>query len=198
MIQLFFPSIDSIPKYVNKSFSKHYDYSQVQPMLDCGYSVTDIEKELGYKDGYVSVLIQNHKVILPPDYKKNILNHKPIIRLSKTGEYMGRYNTKMEADRAGFKYGTITRVLNKKQCFAYDSCWFFEDDYISGNFTLPIEKEDHYTLPVEKYDSNNNIIAIYKSIYAAEKDSISNRSEIYRVASGDRKSSHKEIWKFAS
>ena len=36
----------------------------------------------------------------------------------------------------------------------------------------------------------------YDSIYEAEKDSVSTRGEILRVANGDRKSSHKEKWKF--
>ena len=39
-------------------------------------------------------------------------------------------------------------------------------------------------------------VEIYKTIYEAENDSISNKSEIYRVASSDRKSSRNEKWKF--
>ena len=49
---------------------------------------------------------------------------------------------------------------------------------------------------VAKYDINNNFIHRYDSIYEAEKDSVSTRGEILRVANGDRKSSHKEKWKF--
>ena len=43
---------------------------------------------------------------------------------------------------------------------------------------------------------NDNYIKTYKTIYEAEADSLSNKSEIYRVASGNRKSSQNEKWKF--
>ena len=43
---------------------------------------------------------------------------------------------------------------------------------------------------------NNNYVKSYGSIYEAEKDSASSRSEIYRVANGNRNSSRKEKWKF--
>ena len=63
-------------------------------------------------------------------------------------------------------------------------------------FKIPIEDPDKYIVGVDKYDMNGNYIKTYKSIYEAENDSVSNKSEIYRVASGDRKSSRNEKWKF--
>lgn len=65
-----------------------------------------------------------------------------------------------------------------------------------GVFKIPTETTDKFIVSVDKYDMNNNYIKTYKTIYEAENDSISNKSEIYRVASGDRKSSRNEKWKF--
>ena len=45
---------------------------------------------------------------------------------------------------------------------------------------------------------NDNLIKSYDSIYSAEKDSLSNRHVIFRVANGMRKSSRKEKWKLIS
>ena len=70
--------------------------------------------------------------------------------------------------------------------------------YLSGNYQIPNEDFDHFTLAVEKYDMNDNLIKSYDSIYSAEKDSLSNRHEIFRVANGMRKSSRKEKWKLIS
>lgn len=124
------------------------------------------------------------------------MNTRPIVQISKNNTFISRFESKCDADRSGFAYGTISRVLNKKQKFAYNSCWFFEDDYLSGNYKIPKEDFDHFTLAVEKYDMNNNFIKSYDSIYSAEKDSLSNRHEIFRVANGKYKSSRKEKWSF--
>lgn len=51
-------------------------------------------------------------------------------------------------------------------------------------------------MAVDKFDMDDNYICSYDTIYDAEKDSVSSRSEIYRVAQGKAKSSRKEKWKF--
>ena len=43
---------------------------------------------------------------------------------------------------------------------------------------------------------DDNYICSYNNFYDAENDSVSTRSEIYRVAKGDRKSCRNEKWKF--
>lgn len=196
LIQLFFKDINDIPSYIDYSFSKHKNYKNVQPLLNAGYSIQNIEKILNYKPHYVHTLLQAKKVKLPHDYRAKNMNIKPIVRLSKDGEFISRFESKCDADRNGFAYGTISRVLSKKQKFAYDTCWFFENDYLSGNYQIPHEKFDHFTLPVKKFDMDGNYIKSYKSIYDAEKDSVSNRHEIYRVVNGKCKSSKKEKWEF--
>lgn len=196
LIQLFFKEINDIPSYIDYSFSKHKDYKKVQPMLDTGYSIKAIEKELNFNKYYIHTLLQNNKVKLPYNYKEKTMHIKPIVQLSKNGEFIARFENKGDADRKGFAYGTVSRVLIKKQKFAYNTCWFYEDEYLSGDYKIPQEDFDHFTLSVRKFDMNDNLIKSYDSIYSAEKDSRSNRHEIYRVANGICKSSRKEKWKF--
>lgn len=57
-------------------------------------------------------------------------------------------------------------------------------------------EKDIYTIDnINLYLIKNNR-AEYKCIYDAKKDSLSSRSEKYRVANGDKKSSYNEKWKF--
>ena len=135
-------------------------------------------------------------MFLPKDYKEKVFNIRAVIQLSKNGEYINRFCSLSDMNKHGYKVGTVNRVLKGTQKFAYDCYWVFEEDYISGNFKIPTETTDKFIVSVDKYDMNNNYIKTYKTIYEAENDSISNKSEIYRVASGDRKSSRNEKWKF--
>ena len=127
---------------------------------------------------------------------EKVKNIKPIIRLSTNNEFIDRYPTLSSITNDNFATGTVERVLYKKQSYAYNSFWLYESDYLSGNYSIPKVKDDKYLQSVAKYDMNNNFIHSYDSIYEAEKDSVSTRGEILRVANGNRKSSHKEKWKF--
>lgn len=193
MIQIFFPEIKSIPDYIDYNFSKCIDYTIIQKMLDDGITISKIADQLNIKSGTVRSFITSKKVFLPDDYKNKIFNIRPIVRLSKDNRYLEKFNSISDADKKGFKAGTVRRVLKKEQKFAYNSFWVYEDDYISGNYILPTDK---FCTPVEKYDVCNNFIKSYTSIYEAEQDSYSNKNEIYRVASNKRKSSRNEKWKF--
>ena len=151
---------------------------------------------LGNLGKALSDSINNKKVFLPDGYKEKVFNIRSIIQLSKNGEYINRFNSLYDMDRYGYKTGTVNRVLKKVQNFAYGYYWVFETDYINGNYEIPKEEPDKFIVSVDKYDMNDNYIKTYKTIYEAEADSLSNKSEIYRVASGNRKSSRNEKWKF--
>lgn len=196
MIQLFFPNIQKIPEYIDYNFSNCIDFTKVQALLDNGYTISEISNLLKIQKGTIQGFITNKKVFLPKDYKEKVFNIRAVIQLSKNGEYINRFCSLSDMNKHGYKVGTVNRVLKGTQKFAYDCYWVFEEDYISGNFKIPTETTDKFIVSVDKYDMNNNYIKTYKTIYEAENDSISNKSEIYRVASGDRKSSRNEKWKF--
>ena len=198
MIQIFFPHITEIPQYINYNFSDCVDFNLVQDYLNNGYLLKEISYIMNINYNTIASLVTTKKCFLPKDYKKYSHNIKSIIRLSKDGDFLERYETLLSIEQNGYATGTIRRVLAGKQNFAYDSFWLYECDYISGNYVLPTNKFDKFTLPVDKYDEYNNFICSYESIYEAEKDSASSRSEIFRVANGDRKTSRHEKWKFSN
>lgn len=196
MIQIFFPNIKEIPDYVDYNFSNCIDFSKVQKLLDEGYTIKEISSILCLNEHSVRHLSTIGKVKLPEDYKIKMFDIKAIIRLSKTGEFMKRYESLFSLKYDNLASGTIRKVLVGKQDFAYDSFWVYENKYLSGDYVLPNIKEDVFMVPVARYDMNDNYICSYESIYDAELDSVSTRNEIRRVAKGDRKSSRNEKWKF--
>lgn len=196
MIQLFFNDIQEIPKYIDYHFGDCIDYRNVQELLDDGKSITEISKITGIKHGTINALCLQGKVILPEDYKKNILNQKPIVRLTKDDILIKRYKNLSSVKLDGLSPSTIRNVLIGKRKFSYDSFWVYEDDYNRGEYIIPSGDVDHFLFPVDKFDMNDNYICSYKTIYDAEKDSVSNRHDIYRVAKGKAKSTKSEKWKF--
>lgn len=198
MIQLFFPDIGDIPDYVDFNFSNCIDFNKVQNLLNKGLTIKEISKILNLNENSIRYLSVIGKIKLPENYKEKVFNMRPIVRLSKTGEFIKKYNSLYALKKDGFADGTIRRVLNGTQNFSYDSFWLYEDDYVNGNYTLPKIKNDKFLTSVEKYDMGDNYVCSYNTIYEAENDSISSKSEIYRVACGKRKSSRNEKWKFSN
>lgn len=198
MVQIFFPDMKELPDYLDYNFSDCTDFIKVQDLLNERHSIKDVAEIMHIKEGTIRGLITSKKIVLPIGYKDKAYNIKPIIQLAKNGKYLNRFSSLAEANRNGYASGTVCRVLKHLQGFAYDSYWVYESDYIDGNYKIPIEHQDKFDRSVMKKDLNNNIVTVYSSIYEAENDSRSNKSEIYRVASGQRKSSRKEKWLFVS
>ena len=196
MIQLFFQEIDSIPDYVDFNYSNCIDFEKVQDLLDDGFTIKEIAVFMEANENSVGHLVFDNKVKLPEGYKDKVHNVRPIVRLSIDGAVIKRYKSLAEIREDGLADGTIRRVLNGKQNLSYGSFWVYEDDYIAGNYTIPHIDHDKFSSSVAKYDLDDNLVATYKTIYDAESDSRSSRNEIYRVASGNRKSSRQEKWKF--
>lgn len=136
MIQIFFPYIKEIPKYINYNFSNCIDFNEVQKYLDYGYSIAEIAKKLNIKPSSINGLINRKVICLPDSYYKNILHRNPIVRLDKNGNYIETFKTKSEANKKGFKSGTVNRVLKGIQKYSYESIWLYEDDYLLKNYTI--------------------------------------------------------------
>lgn len=196
LIQLFFPEIDVIPKYVDYNYSNCIDFMKVQELIDSGLTIKEAAKELNENENSIRHLSFDNKITLPCDYCSKVFNMRSIVQLSKDGNFIKRYDSLASIRKNGFADGTIRRVLNGTQNYSYDSFWLYEDRYISGNYSLPETSIDKFLTPVIKYDMNGNHIATYSSIYEAETHSKSSKSEIFRVANGDRKSSRNEKWRF--
>ena len=196
MIQLFFPDVCEVPSYVRYNFSNCIDHVPIQEMLNNGLTIKEISSITGIKQNTIRGLANDKKIVLPVGYIERVFNIKPIVRLDKNGGYMERFSSLNEIERNGFAVGSVRRVLVKEQNYSYDSYWVYEDDYLSGKYSIPIPPVDRFSAPVSKTDLVTGISKHYNSIYDAEKDSRSSKSEILRVAKGDRRSSRSEVWKF--
>ena len=137
MIQLFFPKIAKVPEYIDYKFSNCINHVEVQKMLDNGYTIKEICSETNYSKASIHNAIKAKRILLPDGYKNKVFNIKPIVQLGKDGTYINRFESLCEADRNGFKSGTIRRVLMKKQNFSYNYFWVFEDDYNNHNYSIP-------------------------------------------------------------
>lgn len=182
MCKLFFNTLNEIPDYINYNFSNCIDYVEVQNYLNDGYSIKEISEIINAKEGTVRHLIFTKKVTLPIDYKDKILHQKPIIRLSKTGEFIKRYINLSSVKEDNFASGTIIRVLKGKQKYSYDSLWVYEKDYLCGKYIIPSIKKNKFDIPVKQYDMGNNFICEYKNIEEASNITGLPKSDIYRVA----------------
>ena len=137
MCKIFFPYLEEIPDYVDYNFSNCVDFNLVQNYLNSGYSIKEISKIMNQKHGTIQSLVYRKVVTLPENYYKDVLKRRPIVRLSKNGDYISRFVTASEANKQGFKSGTVNRVLKGKQKYAYNSMWVYENDYLSGNYIIP-------------------------------------------------------------
>lgn len=188
MINLFFKDISSIPEYVTFDFSASIDFNLVQKYLDEGYSIKEISNITGYTIGGINSLSATKKIKLPEDYMEKFLNKKSIVMLSKNGDFIKRFDSKCDADRNGYKYGTVSRVLFGKQKYAYDCLWVFEKDYINGNFVIPELEKDKYDIEIDSYDIHDNFLKHYNNIYEASNDLSIYKYEIFNIINGKGKS----------
>ena len=194
MIQLFFPNIKETPKYINFNFSNNMDYTEIQHKLDKGMSIKEIAQIMGLNDGSIRSGVREKRLVLPKTYKENILNWTPILQLDANGTIIREFSTIEEADRAGFKRGTVQRVLNKKQPLAYNSFWIRKKEYVQGNYIIP-QMDDSVDIAVDRVDGCGNIIKSYDSIFEAEKESQLKRDTIKRIVyCPNRKNTSQEYW----
>ena len=131
LVQLFFPEIKTIPDYFIPSFSKTIDVIYLQQELDKGKSLKQISKESGIKHGTLLSAVKSKRLVLPVNYKEKHLNWRPIVMVNDNNEIIKEFKTAAQADREGYKAGTVNRVLKKKQEESYGYKWFYKDEFIS-------------------------------------------------------------------
>lgn len=198
MIQIFFKEITSIPDYVNFDFSANMDFNLVQKYLDEGYSIKEISNITGYGIDGIYSLSRTKKIKLPDNYFEKFLNKKPIVMLSKNGDFIKKFDSKCDADRNGYKYGTISRVLFGKQKYAYDCLWVFEKDYMNGNFMIPKIEKDKYDIAIDSYNIEDKFLKHYNNIHEASDDLSIYKYEIFNVVTGKYKSIKKYKFKIST
>lgn len=133
MIQLFFPTIKSIPKYINYEYVTLLDDELIQKLLNEGKTIKEISNMMNYNSVTIRSHIRKGLIKLPKEYKEKVFGIKKIVQLDKNYHLIKLYNSLNEISKNGYATGTIRRVLNGKQKYAYDNIWMYEQDY--ANFT---------------------------------------------------------------
>lgn len=109
--QLFF-NIKKLPNYIDYSLNKKLNLKKVQEMLEEGYSVIKIAKEMGVGAHRIYNAIYDNKIKYPDNYQNGI--YVPIEQYSKDGTFLGIYPTIVQAAMANnIKPQTLTSAMSK-------------------------------------------------------------------------------------
>ena len=63
--------------------------------------------------------------------KKKHLNWRPIVMVDDNNIIIKEFSTMAQANKEGYKSGTVIRVLKKKQNKSYGYKWFYKDEFVS-------------------------------------------------------------------
>lgn len=109
--QLFF-NIDKLPDYLDYSLNKKLNLKKVQEMLDKGYSVIKIAKEMNVGAHRIYNAIYDNKIKYPDNYQNG--GFVQIEQYSKNGDFLGVYSTIRQAAIANnIKPKTLTSAMSK-------------------------------------------------------------------------------------
>lgn len=188
MVQVFFPTINTIPDYVDYNFSKPSNPKEVQILLNQGLTIREVSERLNIKNYIIHNMVNHGHVVLPEICKRKANKCKSLVRLSKNGEFIKEYSHLNYVSKDGLALGTIQRVLHGEQKFAYDSYWVYGEKYYNGDYVIPKEEPDRNDVPICCIKENKK--EFYKNLYEAANALSCHPCEIYRILRGERKSWH--------
>ena len=185
MIQLFFPNIHTVPNYIDINYSVANNPQDVQKLFNQGLTVREISKCLNISVPSIHGMMASGSALISIESKRRAINAKSLVHLSKEGDFIKEYEYLNDVTKDGFALGTIQRVLNGTQKYAYDSYWVYGENYYNNTYTLPTIIPDINELPI--YSIKNGNKTFYQSIYEASNDLSVHCCEIRRILKGDRK-----------
>lgn len=123
MIQIFFPYINEIPKYIDLSYSNKIDEMKVQNLLNDGYSVKEAANKLNYKVHAIYDAVGAGKIIYPDNYHRR--DHSPVLQCDLNDNYIKEYPTIQEAIIAtGVKSISSALCNGRHYCGGYN--WYYK------------------------------------------------------------------------
>lgn len=176
LIQLFFPSISEIPKYINIKFSESLDCPLIQNYLDKGWSIKNIAQQLGVRHSAILSAICDKRVTLPQNYKEDVLNWIPVVQLDFDGNLLREFCSIGEANRQGFTLAAIQRVLYSGQPQYKNSYWIKKRDYEQGNYFIP-----DYNHQIDRVTKDGEIIKSYKNIDEVQNELMFDMTEVKKA-----------------
>lgn len=176
LIQLFFPTISEIPKYINLKFSESLDCPLIQEYLDKGWSIKNISKKLGVNHSAILSAICDKRIILPQNYKEDVLHWTPVVRLDFDGNFLQEFCSYGETSKYGFTMASVQNVTKHKQPQYRNSYWVKKKDYEQGNYFIP-----NYNCQIDRLNKNGEIIKTYKNIDEVQDELLFDLTEVKKA-----------------
>lgn len=164
----------------------------IYDLWDDGFSVIDIIKTTGFSDAQVRGRLEGYNNFSSEEAVKrgreaaSKSKYKKIYQWTLKGEFVSVYESGLEAEQ---KTQINRKAISKALC---------GDSKSSGGFlwtyseTPPVIKDKQ---KIYQYDSNNNLIGVYKSCAEAARACGGDASTISKVCRGEKKTSRGFIWK---
>lgn len=183
MIQLFFPTVKSVPDYIDFGYSNKFDDVLAQKLLNETLSVIKVAEIMKCSTHLIYDAIQNNRISYPDNYINSA--YSPIVQLDLNGKFVACYSTTNDAiKKTGVKY--IASCLHRGRNFSGGYYWVYKKDYDSGNYTLSEFRSKKFLVPINQYDTDGNFIRKFDTIIEASKAMNCNNGDIYRVAIGEK------------
>lgn len=145
MINIFFPDIDRIPRWIDltgKITRRNWSILEAQKLLDDGYTIKQVAKQLNITRSALSSAIHADLLIKPKSYKMDVSHlFKPIVQLDLKYNLIKDFKAIKDTSEFGFNSSSI--VYACKGIFKNNShqhkgfLWYYKDDY-----QLLINKEE--------------------------------------------------------
>lgn len=195
MIQLFFPKYKKIPAYIDFGYSNKINDVKIQNMLNLGYKVPEIAKEINCKPHQIYDAIQYGRITYPKNY---ISAYKTsVVQLDNNLNYINEFDSIADA-KIMTGCNNISSAINSKTHFSGGYYWVERKSYYEGNYSIKESRLSKFYIPVDQYDLNENFIAHYDIILDASKKYNCTNHEILEVMNGERKSKCGYIWKHSN
>lgn len=167
-IQIFFPNIKKIPKWVDTSM-RHirstWDIIKVQNLLNEGYTIPEIGQILDISPTILQAGIKRKAIVKPNNYKiKQLKQRKKIVQLDLDGNFIKEYDGVTLIK--GFTATNISACCRGKDKSYKKFRWMFAEDYYKNINNIQPYKNIVKQLPrpVVQLSKNNEFIAKYNNM----------------------------------
>lgn len=125
--------------------------------------------------------------------------HRPVVQLTKNGEYISEFSSCAEAAKSLGKDSSkhISSCLSGKQKSAYGFIWVEKDKY-NPNIDYTYKKELYNNqYEVAQFDKNGNVVAVFDSVKNASRSTGINYCSICECCNGTQKTAGGFVWRRA-
>lgn len=177
-IKIFFPSLVSLPRYVdyNKDTTSSWDCVEAQLLLnDTDLTQTEIIERVGASPDSFYSKVYKGGLIVPDSKRKKI----PVVQISLEGEFVRRYDSARECSLFGYNAPDICACCKNINRTHYGFLWMYESDYeLNKNKYGNIEIKKDYIDALRKCTAKKIVQIDRYGKYVNEYESITKASEL--------------------